>query len=304
MSNSKMTISELDLDIDNYSLDDILELFKIDNIDSVENLARAKMITLKMHPDKSGLDKSYFLFFSKAYKIIYNLHIIQDKTREKGKNSDYDNYKDTLDRDNRIILDKITKRKTSNQEFNEWFNREFEAMKVKDEYTANGYGDWLNGDDDARGDGTSHNVKCNNVEAMHKNIEQRKKELYKIVKQEDIMDYNDGGYCDIGNNAPDNYSSGMFSSLAFQDLKQAHTETVIPVDERDADKHQNNIETLKLERGAKINPIDEKTANAQLANKRDRENKYNVQRMYKLLRQQQEVEKNNNEWWKKYKLIK
>lgn len=303
MSKSKMTNSELDLDIDNYSLDDILELFKIDNIDSVENLARAKMITLKMHPDKSGLDKEYFLFFSKAYKIIYNLHIIQDKTRERGKNSDYDNYKDTLDRDNRIILDKITKRKTSSKEFNEWFNREFEAMKVKDEYTANGYGDWLNGDDEPREDVKCNN-KCTNVEAIHKNIEQRKKELYKIVKQEDIMDYNDGGYCDIGNNAPDNYSSGMFSSLAFQDLKQAHTETVIPVDERDADKHQNNIETLKLERGAKINPIDEKTANAQLANKRDRENKYNVQRMYKLLRQQQEVEKNNNEWWKKYKLIK
>ena len=299
MSNSKMSNSELDLDIDNYSLDDILDLFKIDNIDSVENLARAKMITLKMHPDKSGLDKEYFLFFSKAYKIIYNLHVIQDKTREKGKNGDYDNYKDTLDRDNRIILDKITKRKTSKQEFNEWFNREFEAMKVKDEYTANGYGVWLNGDDEPRDD-----VKCNNVEAIHKNIEQRKKELYKIVKQEDIMDYNDSGYCDIGNNVPDNYSSDMFSSLAFQDLKQAHTETVIPVDESDADKRQNNIETLKRERGAKINPIDEKTANAQLANKEDRENKNNVQRMYKMLRQQQEVEKNNNEWWKKYKLIK
>ena len=76
------------------------------------------------------------------------------------------------------------------------------------------------------------------------------------------------------------------------------------MDERDADKRQNNIETLKQERGVKIKPIDEKTANAQLANKEDRENKNNVQRMYKMLRQQQEVEKNNNEWWKKYKLIK
>ena len=63
MSNSKMSNSDLDLDIDNYSLDDILDLFKIDNINTVENLARAKMITLKMHPDKSGLDKEYFLFF-------------------------------------------------------------------------------------------------------------------------------------------------------------------------------------------------------------------------------------------------
>ena len=29
-----------------------------------------------------------------------------------------------------------------------------------------------------------------------------------------------------------------------------------------------------------------------------------VEEFYKSIREQQEVEKNNNEWWKKYKLIK
>ena len=252
-----------------------------------------------MHPDKSGLDKEYFLFFSKAYKIIYNLHIIQDKTREKGKNSDYDNYKDILDRDNTIILDKITKEKNSDKEFNEWFNREFEAMKLKDEYTACGYGEWLTGEDSSYSD-----IKCNNVDAIHKNIEERKKQLYKIVKQDDIIEYNHGSYCDIGNSAPDNYSSDIFSSLAFQDLKQAHTETVIAVDEKDAVKYQKNIESIKHERGVQIKPTDEKTAMNELSNKKDRQNKYDVQRMYTMIRQQEQVEKNNNEWWKKYKLIK
>ena len=59
----------IDLNIDNYSLEDLLSLFKIDSIDSVENLSHAKSIALKMHPDKSGLDKEYFLFFS---KLIHN----------------------------------------------------------------------------------------------------------------------------------------------------------------------------------------------------------------------------------------
>jgi len=294
-----MSLVDVDLDINNYNLHDILELFKIDNINSVENLSKAKMITLKMHPDKSGLDKEYFLFFSKAYKIIYNLHIIQDKTSEKGKNSDYNNYKDTLDNDNRIILDKITKDKKSIKEFNEWFNQEFEAMKLKDEYTEFGYGDWLTSEDN-----TSSDIKCNNLDTMHKNIEQRKKELYKIVKQDDIIEYNHGGYCDIGNSAPNNYSSDIFSSLAFQDLKQAHTETVIAVDEKDAIKYQKNIESIKQERGIKIKPIDEKTAMNELSIKKDKENKYDVQRMYTMMRQQEQVEKNNNDWWKKYKLIK
>ena len=64
-----------------------------------------------MHPDKSGLDKEYFLFFSKAYKTLYQLYTIQDKTRQKGQNTDYENYKETLNKDNRIILDKISKKK-------------------------------------------------------------------------------------------------------------------------------------------------------------------------------------------------
>ena len=62
MSNSK------DLNIDNYDLNDILALFKI-NADFDENdLKAAKKIVLKTHPDKSKLGPEYFLFYSKAYR--------------------------------------------------------------------------------------------------------------------------------------------------------------------------------------------------------------------------------------------
>ena len=133
-----MSELDVDLDIDNYNLEDLLDLFKIDSVDNEANLAKAKSITLKMHPDKSGLDKEYFLFFSKAYKTLYQLYIIQDKTRQKGQNIDYENYKETINKDNRIILDKISKKKSSIRDFNEWFNREFDNMKLKDEFTENG----------------------------------------------------------------------------------------------------------------------------------------------------------------------
>ncbi len=45
---------------------------------------------------------------------------------------------------------------------------------------------------------------------MHKSIERRKQELYQLVRHEEIQDYNDTAYCDIGNSSVANYSSGLF----------------------------------------------------------------------------------------------
>lgn len=295
-----MSELDVDLDIDNYNLEDLLDLFKIDSVDNEANLAKAKSITLKMHPDKSGLDKEYFLFFSKAYKTLYQLYIIQDKTRQKGQNIDYENYKETINKDNRIILDKISKKKSSIRDFNEWFNREFDNMKLKDEFTENGYGEWLKSNSDI----DTENETCDSIDAMHNNIEKRRDKLCQIVKTQNISDYNDSAYCDIGNNAPDNYSSEMFSSLQFQDLKQAHTETIIAVDEKSALENRMSYDAIKSERGKKIAPVSEKDAINMLDDRQKLENKNNVERMYKLIKQQEQVEKNNIEWWKKYKLIK
>ena len=303
--------SSLDLNLDNYNLEDLLSLFKIDDINSQYDMSRAKSIALKMHPDKSGLDKEYFLFFSKAYKMLYNLHIIQDKTRERGKNSDYSNYKESMDSDNREILDKVLKDKQSARDFNQWFNREFESMRIKDDFTDTGYGDWFKAECDYKADNKAGDTllsnRPKNIESMHRSIEERKRELYQLVKHEDIQDYNrvTTGFSDIGGVAPDNYSSGLFSGgLAFQDLKQAHTETVIPVDERDADKRQTSFDTLKHERGIKIDPLDQSAAYDILQQQERQQREQGVQRMYQMMRQQEQIEENNKEWWKKYKLLK
>ena len=65
---------EVDLDINNYDLDSLVALFKIPIHFEEHHLKQAKKTVLAMHPDKSKLDKEYFLFFSKAYKIIYNIY--------------------------------------------------------------------------------------------------------------------------------------------------------------------------------------------------------------------------------------
>tara|TARA_B100000780_G_scaffold131660_1_gene92314 strand:- start:158 stop:424 length:267 start_codon:yes stop_codon:yes gene_type:complete len=55
----------MDLNIDNYDFDDILTLFKLPYHYSEKDLKATKKKVLRTHPDKSGLDKDYFLFFPK-----------------------------------------------------------------------------------------------------------------------------------------------------------------------------------------------------------------------------------------------
>jgi hypothetical protein len=63
-------MESLDLNIDNYNLPDILSLFNLPTLFNEADLKRAKLAVLKTHPDKCQLPKEYFLFFTKAYRIV------------------------------------------------------------------------------------------------------------------------------------------------------------------------------------------------------------------------------------------
>ena len=75
---------EVDLDINHYDLESLVALFKIPIHFKVEDLKKAKKTVLAMHPDKSKLDKKYFLFFSKAYKILYEIHQFKIKSTSRN----------------------------------------------------------------------------------------------------------------------------------------------------------------------------------------------------------------------------
>ena len=71
---------DIDLNIDNYELADLLNLFKLDYDFNEYDIKQVKKMVLQTHPDKSGLDKQYFLFFSEAYKIIYSVFQFRHKS--------------------------------------------------------------------------------------------------------------------------------------------------------------------------------------------------------------------------------
>ena len=131
---------DIDLNIDNYDLADITRLFQISYDFSEAELKDAKKIVMQMHPDKSRLDKEYFLFFSAAYKILYAIYQFRFKRNTSTE------YQSIDSKANDEIMKNLLNNKT--KDFNKWFNRLFEQTKINDDYTENGYGDWLKSNED------------------------------------------------------------------------------------------------------------------------------------------------------------
>ena len=70
---------KFDLDIDNYSINQLQQLFKLPKHFKEEHLKKSELILEKMHPDNSGMPEIY-IFFKKAHQII------KDKFYEDPKN--------------------------------------------------------------------------------------------------------------------------------------------------------------------------------------------------------------------------
>jgi hypothetical protein len=280
----------LDLNIQNYNLNDLLNLFKLNTNFTEEDLKNAKKIVLKTHPDKSNLDKKYFLFFSSAYKIVFQLYNF--KNRIESKNTEY--YVEE-DENNKLLIEKVLKK----DNFNEWFNKEFEKLNIKE--NNNGYEEWLKSEENMDYRTTTKNN-------MERDIYEKKKELRSIVKREEIksiQELQDNNI--LGLNEVEEYSSDIFGNFRYEDLKKAHIETVIPVTEEDIDEKNifNNLEQLNRHRNSEnLTPISLKQANEYLHDIKNNDEEININRAYNLALENEKNNKLNNEWWKKLRQIK
>jgi hypothetical protein len=244
----------LDLNIDNYTLTDILTLFKIPIAFNEHHLKSAKKQVLKMHPDKSNLPKEYFLFFTKAYRI---LHQIYSMRHEHGQGYSHANtYSELISGDEMATCsaDKLGSEhgatastakqaevyrtalaQMSHQEFNTWFNAAFTKYRVPEDPESAGYEDWFRGradDDDANAntnevvdddDGQDRSAAAGGAwnAAQVRKLERHRNRIrdsLALVASETAE--------------PEMYGSGG-NNLQYEDLKRAHTETLIPVTEQD-----------------------------------------------------------------------
>jgi len=237
----------LDTNIENYGLCDILNLFQIPAAFNEEHLKHAKRIVLKTHPDKSPLPKEYFLFFTKAYRILHRIYSMRHEHAQGYAHAE--KYKDLISNEQEYGCNASTSSATMNKlstmapsEFNKWFNEAFERYRVPDEERDSGYDEWFrNGDVDKTdsdiGDRMSKTQWASSIETARS----RMMALVPGSASEPVSYYSGDGLTSSKN-------------LQYEDLKRAHTETMIPITEHDIQTHTSsrsrNVEDLRMQRSS------------------------------------------------------
>jgi hypothetical protein len=287
------TLSELDLNVDNYSLEDLYNLFNIPGgILNETNLKSAKQIVYKMHPDKCRLDQKYFLFFSKAYKCLFSIYEFQNKSDKKTEASlKNDFYEDS----NAALLNNMfeTRKELKNpKNFNNWFNEKFEKHKLEDDDTNKGYGDWLKSDEGLYSQ--QDNVTQNN---MNEAFERQKKQIQALTTYngvgESFASFSGGG--SLLGDLQDN-----FSGAGYTDLRQAHIETIIPVTQDDYDKmpKYKNMNEYKSQRDrVDVTPLTKEQSESILLKTKNNLDHESAAMAYKYAKQLEKSKENQRSFW-------
>lgn len=294
-----LQINNLDLNIQNYNFDDILKLFKLSINYNENDLKEVKRLVLFMHPDKSGLDKSFFLFYSSAFKILHTLYFstLKNMSNEKIQNQTYKNI-EIINDDTKELLNKIKQEKNKN--FNKWFNEEFEKLNCNFDDEGDGYGNWLKQNIDLPQQETIYNIND-----LHKNIEKRKKEVQNIVKYNGIGEhYNSSICCSTLIDNKNSYESDIFSgNFKYDDIKKAYTESVIPVENNNI-SNKSYEEFLNDRNSEILKPISNEEGMKQISENNNKLNNEYIKQSYDLLKKEEEMNKKNKNFISKLLLIK
>ncbi len=287
-----------DLEIDNYNLTDLLFLFRLEYDFNEADLKKAKKMVLKMHPDKSNVDSKYFIFFKKAYNTVEKVYYFKKKKQQNAHDMEYSYLNNNVKKDEKLLVKKIQGK--SVKDFNTWFNKMFEKVRMKDGKLGGGYDDWFRSKEDVT------TAKANSLNDFDQIFNNKKKECRDLVVKKDLEEMTSQGGYDLDRNRPQNYSSGVFSRLQYEDLKKAHTETVVPVTHDDYlnKEKYSSMEEIKSARSRQnIKPMSKRRSKAMLNKKNYSSEKVATNLAYDLLKQEEEAKRLNERWWRNLKQL-
>ena len=239
------------LNINMYSFKELLDLFQLDYKMTIDDMKRAKMMVLKMHPDKSRLPPDYFLFYKKAFDMIVQYY--NDSVKINTEVPKEEQVYQTNDTDKRVAK---TVHKTMNDmgqnQFQDKFNQLFEQHMKKPVRNTN---DWFKNNDPLY---QFDNI--NSVSGLAGAVESIKQKNAAIIQYNGVQNMSSGGpafgnlYDDEENDASNTYvTCDPFSKLKFDDLRKVHKDqTVLAVSESDFSKMKTygSIDQLQRERGS------------------------------------------------------
>jgi hypothetical protein len=293
----KSMYEQLDLNLDNYSRIDLYKLFGLKHTHlSDDNMRESKKIVLKTHPDKSKLDPKFFLFFSKAYKKLYSIYEFQNRTSNKTiEKTEY-----SFDDDKLFALEDFFDKKKELKDpknFQKWFNQEFEKHKLEDANEV-GYGSWLQSDEGIMDVGQVHKADMN---AM---FDKQKKHVQSIVVYNGVNELTAPVFSGSSLlSKTDNYTSNnLFSSAGsgYTDLRQAYTESVIPVTEDDYNKMPKfkNVNDYKAHReNNNSTPLSKEESIKQLYQRNKELEEESAALAYHYAKEAEKAKKNQDSFW-------
>jgi hypothetical protein len=294
-----------DLNLSNYSVEDLYSLFKLDIKDPLDDntLKSARRTVLLSHPDKSRLPPEYYHFFSKAYRMLQQISVMNKKaTRLTYYVRDMDHYNEEIHQTMvRNYTKDIESGKTEQQiksDFHENFNREFERINQDIlPQNSNGYEDWLKAND------PHLPLESHKEYFQKKKQELSDRERYALSKYgiRDVL--SSLGTVNVSQlvDDPSEYTSDMFSSLTYTDLKKSYTEQFVPVTEEDyhLKRKYNNVDELIKERGKIITPTREQQE--EILNKKNLEEEaISINRAYVLAMEYEKAKNKNSQFSKQF----
>jgi hypothetical protein len=284
------------LNINTYSLEELLGIFDLKYHITIEDLKRAKKKVLMLHPDKSKLPPDYFLFYKKAFDVVCQFYENQNKQNAdvSSKNTAYVPIKAPTSAVQQVntVIEKMGE-KGFQDKFNELFEKNM-AKKPDPERNA-----WFKNDEPAYQIDAQVNTK--NMGEVLENIKQKNQGMVKYAGVQSLYTSGQKGsglYDDDGEEQSDEYvSCDPFSKLKYDDLRKVHKDqTVFSVSESDFAKMPKyaSVDQYNLARAETAGkPLDKTEAEAILANREREMQEKMMQRQYQSSLQTMEYEKKN-----------
>jgi hypothetical protein len=297
-----MSANQHNLDITNYTLKELLELYDLPKQPTRQDMQRAKKKMLMMHPDKSKLSPVYFTFYKKAFDIVaIYYHDINKQSQPMTEEAT--TYQAPIYENQQQIAKTVQKQQESGQ-FNNQFNQLFEEKgginKQREERLKQQFG-WFQQDDK---ESPYKQQQVNSASGINAAFESLRPQVQSIVVHRDYIPVTCAtGVSYVDDEEEDesisnNYiASDMFSKLKFDDIRRVHKDqTVLPVGDSDYDKvtTYNSVEEYKKARSSQNLSALEKAKAEQIMQQQEaqRRNEYE-NRWSRMQKQTQQNEENN-----------
>ena len=237
------------LNINMYSFRELLNLFNLSSRPTIEDMKQARMVVLKMHPDKSRLPPDYFLFYKKAFDVVHQYYQEQAKTTAEVPTEEQTYSPSVQESEDRRTSRVIQKRMNDlgEHQFQRKFNELFETVAEKPDPTVN---EWFRTNDPL-----FEFDDVQSISGLGAAMEKVKQKTAALVKHTGVQTMSSGGpaYNHLYDQPDEYVSCDPFGKLKYDDLRKVHKDqTVLAVSEHDLSKVQqfNSMDHLQRERGS------------------------------------------------------